>query len=478
MTELDQQADATQAKSPEAFRDRVANIDKSGHRIWIYPKKPKGTFHRLRAWFSVLLIAIMIGVPFIQYNGHPFVLLNVVERKFILFGLAFWPQDFHIFALAFLSLIIFIVLFTAVFGRVWCGWACPQTVFMEMVFRKIEYLIEGDAAQQRTLDASPNTPEKILKKTIKHIIFFVLSFVVGNILLAYIIGVDALGKIIIDPPQEHWVGLFFMTAFSLIFYGIFARFREQACIYVCPYGRLQSVLLDKNSIVVAYDFKRGEPRGAVTKNSSEHLGDCIDCKLCVQVCPTGIDIRNGTQLECVNCTACIDACDAVMEKIKRPKKLIRYASINLIAQGQKFGITPRIILYSAILTVLLSIVTVLLLTRNDIEATVLRAKGSLYQVSENGNISNLYTANIVNKTFNSLPMAIKLENAEGVVKLIGYDDLVLPPDALIEVTFIIELKASSVTKPNTPIKLGLYSGSIKLEEIQTAFIGPMPGIKK
>ncbi|NUM81481.1 cytochrome c oxidase accessory protein CcoG [bacterium] len=478
MTELDQQADATQAKSPETFRDRVANIDKTGHRIWIYPKKPKGAFHRARGFVAVLLIAIMIGVPFIRFNGQPFVLLNVVERKFILFGLAFWPQDFHIFALAFLSLIIFIVLFTAVFGRVWCGWACPQTVFMEMVFRKIEYLIEGDAGQQRTLDAAPNSPEKALKKTAKHIIFFALSFVVGNILLAYIIGVEALEKIITDPPQEHWVGLFFMIAFSLIFYGIFARFREQACIYVCPYGRLQSVLLDKNSIVVAYDFIRGEPRGALTKNNSQPLGDCIDCKLCVQVCPTGIDIRNGTQLECVNCTACIDACDGVMEKIKRPKKLIRYASVNLIAQGKKFGITPRIILYSTVLIVLLSAVTALLLTRNDIEATVLRAKGAMYQVAEDGDISNLYTANIVNKTFDRLPITIKIENAEGVVKLIGHDNLILSPDALIEVTFIVELKASSVTKPNTSIKLGLYNGDKKLEEIQTAFIGPMPGMKK
>lgn len=464
----------------DTFRDRVSSIDKdTGKRIWIFPKKPGGQFHRARAVVAALLIAFLVGVPFIKVDGHPLFLFNIIERKFIVLGYAFWPQDFHIFALAFLALIVFIVLFTAVFGRVWCGWTCPQTVFMEMVFRKIEYLIEGDAGQQKALRDRPTDAGKLFKKTLKHGIFFGLSFVIGNVLLAWIIGVDELGRIITDPPQEHVVGLVFMIAFSLLFYGIFARFRENACIYVCPYGRLQSVLLDRNSIVVMYDFKRGEPRGALKKtNGSEHRGDCVDCHLCVQVCPTGIDIRNGTQLECVNCTACIDACDSVMAKIKRPRNLIRYASQNLIMQGKKFGVTPRLALYSGVLILLIGVVTVLMVTRKDIEATVLRAKGSLYQVTPAGNIANLYTANIVNKTFHELPLDLRVEDLPGTVQLAGADRLVLRPDGLVESTFIIEIPASAVRAAQMTIRIGLYSGDRKLEVVQTSFVAPTAGLKK
>jgi cytochrome c oxidase accessory protein FixG len=316
---------------PGDFRDHISTSDETGKRLWIYAKKPQGRWTNRRNWFSWLLIGIMFVGPFVRINGNPLLMINIVERRFSILGQLFWPQDAIIFAVAMLILVIGIILFTAAFGRLWCGWACPQTVMMEMVFRKIEYLIEGDAPQQRELNRSPWHAKKLFKKISKHGIFFALSFLVGNVLLSYLICWQALYQIITDPPAQHVTGLAFMVAFSLLFYGIFARFREQACTFICPYGRLQSLLLDENSIVVAYDYKRGEQRGPLRHEQkiggrrTAGFGDCVACNNCVTVCPTGIDIRNGTQMECVHCTACMDACDAVMTKTGSPRGLIRYA---------------------------------------------------------------------------------------------------------------------------------------------------------
>ena len=279
-----------------------------------------GRFYRGRTWLSWLLLAIMFAGPFVRINGNPLLLFNVVERKFVILGQIFWPQDMIMFAVALLIFVTGILVFTAAYGRLWCGWTCPQTVLMEMVFRKIEYLIEGDSHQQRALDKAPWTAAKIRKKVGKHAIFFGLSFIVGNTLLAYIIGTEQLFQIVTDSPAKHLEGLTAMILFTLVFYAIFARFREQACTFICPYGRLQSTLLDENTIVVAYDYKRGEKRGPwrrgqpLEQRQAAGHGDCIACRQCVAVCPTGIDIRNGTQMECVHCTACIDACDDVMDK--------------------------------------------------------------------------------------------------------------------------------------------------------------------
>jgi len=297
------------------FRDHLSTADQEGRRQWLYPKRPRGRYYRARSWLSYLLLAVMFAGPFIKINGNPLLMINVVERKFSVLGAIFWPQDNLVFALGLLLFLMGIAVFTAAFGRLWCGWTCPQTVLMEMVFRKIEYWIEGDAGRQRALDRASWSGEKLLKKGAKHAIFLALSFVIGNTLLAYIIGVDALWVLVTDDPRRHLAGLGFMVLFTLVFYGIFARFREQACTFICPYGRLQSTLLDENTIVVAYDYRRGERRerwrrreGAEVRRARQ-VGDCIDCHNCVTICPTGIDIRNGTQMECVNCTACIDACD-------------------------------------------------------------------------------------------------------------------------------------------------------------------------
>ena len=259
----------TKTKDIEEYRDKVSTIDDEGKRIWVYPKKPKGSYTRAREILALFLLVFFFGAPFIKINDQSLLLFDILNRKFIIFGLVFWPQDFHLFVLATLSLIVFIVLFTVVLGRLWCGWACPQTIFMEMVFRKVEYWIEGDARHQIALSKSPWTVQKVFKKSLKHSVFFLISFLIGNTFLAYIIGVDALFKIITDPPSEHIAGLFFMISFSGVFYAVFAFFREQVCTMICPYGRLQGVLLDPNSIVVAYDFKRGEPKQKLSQKSGK-----------------------------------------------------------------------------------------------------------------------------------------------------------------------------------------------------------------
>ena len=460
------------------FRDHIATAEKSGARKWVYPKKVEGKFFRLRTCFSWLLIAIMCTGPFITIGGNPLLMMNIIERKFVVLGQIFWPQDMIIFAVTVLIVFVGIFIFTAAFGRLWCGWACPQTVMMEMVFRKIEYAIEGDAHEQRALNAAPWSGKKIATKLFKHGIFYALSFLVGNVLLSYIIGCQALYQIVTDPPAQHLVGLSFMIAFSLLFYGIFARFREQACTFVCPYGRYQSVVLDENSIVVAYDHKRGEKRGPLKRDqkSGERrltgLGDCVSCNQCVAVCPTGIDIRNGTQMECVHCTACMDACDGVMQKVGSPLGLIRYASLNGIERGEKLRVTPRIIGYSAILVALGALLTVLLLTRSDVEATLLRAPGSLFQQMPDGHFSNLYTVRIVNKTSREMPVELRLENPRGDLRVMGEGSLAVAPQKTFEDSVLIELDKSVMISGTTPLVLGVYSNGKKLQTLKTAFIGP------
>lgn len=457
---------------PEAsFRDKLTTIDEKGHRQWIYPTKPKGKLYNSRAIVSVFLLVFLFGAPFVRLNGQPLLLFNVLERKFIIFGLTFWPQDFFLFAVATLAFIMFIVLFTAVFGRVFCGWVCPQTIFMEMVFRKIEYWLEGDAHAQRTLNNAPWTQKKFLKKTAKHVIFFSIAFLIGNTFLAYIIGVEELSKIITQPPSEQW-GLFIaVLAFSGVFYFNFSWFREQMCVVVCPYGRLQGVLLDKDSIVVAYDFERGEPRGKMKKEEQRSNGDCVDCGLCVRVCPTGIDIRNGTQLECVNCTACIDACNDIMEKVNLPKNLIRYDSYNGIANKKKFRFTPRILAYSGVLILLVVFLGFSLGSRRDVETTILRTPGMLYQEAAGNKISNLYNIEVVNKTTSAIPIQLRLKSPEGTIRMVG-DALTAPKQGMAKGTFFVELPKETLTGRKTELMIEVYSGDRLIEEMETNFLGP------
>jgi cytochrome c oxidase accessory protein FixG len=460
----------------ETFRDAISTVDNKGERVWIYPKKPSGRFHRARAVVAAFLILFLIAAPLIKVNNQPLLLFNILERKFVLFGLAFGPHDFHIFVVGFIALIIFIVLFTAIYGRLFCGWICPQTVFMEMVFRKIEYWIEGDANKQKILDKSAWNKEKIIKKTAKHSIFFTIAFLISNLFLAYIIGVEELLNYVTHPPGEHFATFVAVLGFAGVFYFIFARFREQACVIVCPYGRLQGVLLDENSLAVAYDFVRGEPRGKLKRDTERTEGDCIDCYLCVHVCPTGIDIRNGIQLECVNCTACIDVCDEVMDKINKPRGLIRYDSLKGIKEKIRFKFTPRIISYSVLLFLLLTVFVVLLLNRTDIDIKILRTPGMLYQDQPGEKISNLYNLNIVNKTFDELKISFDVKELDAEVKIIG-DEPTIKPQEKYESKFLLLLNKKDLSKLNTPIEIGIIENGKEIKTVKTSFLSHV-GVSK
>lgn len=455
----------------DTFRDTISIVNKKGGRKWVYPKKPNGRYTTARTLLSFFLLAALFGLPFIKIDGHPFMLLNVFERKFIIFGTVFVPQDFYLFGLLMISLFVTLFLVTAVFGRIFCGWFCPQTVFLEMVFRKIEYFIEGDYLRQIALNNSEWNANKIFKKVLKYAIFFILSFLIANIFLSYLIGVDQLWKIITEPVSMHVKGFLAVLIFTGIFYFIFAWFREQACILVCPYGRLQSVLLDKNSIVIAYDYIRGEPRGKVKNREEDHLGDCIDCKLCVNVCPTGIDIRNGTQLECVNCTACIDACDSIMDQVDRPRGLIRFDSMEGIKNNVKLKFTPRVIGYTTVLLVLLTTLTVLFAQRKDLDINILRTPGMLFQKQPDDKISNMYNLKVSNKTFTEMPLEFRLIDNDGEIKLIEHE-INLKPLEIHEGTLLIILNKEKIKMTNTPLKIEILSGGKQIDIVNTTFLGP------
>jgi cytochrome c oxidase accessory protein FixG len=457
--------------SDESFRDTISIVEKDGHRKWIYPKKPSGRFYTARTIVGIILLAILFGLPFIKIDGHPFFLFNIVDRKFILFGAVFTPQDFYLFGLLMISVFVSLFLVTAVFGRIFCGWICPQPIFLELVFRKIEYMIEGDYMQQMALNKSPWTGSKIFKKGLKYLIFFVLSFVIANTLLSYIIGVDALWKIMNEPISAHLSGFIAIFIFTIGFYWIFSWFREQACILVCPYGRMQGVLLDKNTAVIAYDYKRGEPRGKLTEKKEKNLGDCIDCNQCVVVCPTGIDIRNGTQLECINCAVCIDACDSIMDKINLPRGLIRYDSMEGIRTGTGFKWTPRVIGYMSVLLILLTTITVLFAKRKDVDANVLRTPGMIYQNQGDDKVSNMYNFKLSNKTFDEMPIRFELSDSEGEIKLVG-TDIILKPMEVHEGSLLILMPKDKIRKMNTPLKINVVSNGKFIDEISTTFIGP------
>ncbi len=457
----------------ESFRDSIATIDQEGNRKYVFPKRPKGKLHNYRLIVSWLLLAFFFGMPFLKMNGEPFFLIDVIHRRFIFFGQIFWPQDTYIFAIMMLTLIVFIVVFTVALGRLWCGWACPQTIFLEMVFRKIEYWIDGDAAQQRKLAKSPLTLEKFGKRFSKYTIFVAIAHLIALTLFAWVISLDGLIALLGEPIAQNSgviIGLAVLTGF-LIF--IYSWFREQVCLILCPYGRLQGVLLDKNSIVVAYDYVRGEPRGGLKKDEdrkAEGKGDCVDCRACVQVCPTAIDIRNGTQLECVNCTACIDACDHTMKRVGLPTGLIRFDSERGISSGTKLKLNARLIAYISVLLVLFGFLNYLLFSRSDVEATILRTPGMLFQMQENNEISNLYNIKVVNKKRIDFPIQIKLLSHKGRI-LIPAGDMIVKGGSSSEGVFVVYLNRDEV-EGKIPIQLGVFNGDKLIEKIRLTFVGP------
>lgn len=456
----------------DEFRDSISTIKKDGKRNWLFPKRPKGWYYNARTIVSIFYLIVFLVLPWITIDGDPLFLINVVDRKFILFGKIFWPQDFFIFMIGMLTFIVFVVVFTVAFGRLFCGWVCPQTIFMEMVFRKIEYWIEGDADKQRKLSNGEWNSEKILRRGGKYAAFFLVSFIIANYFLSYFVGMYHVVDLVHDGPFSHFDVLLPLLLFTFVFFAVYTWFREQVCLIVCPYGRLQGVMLDKNSVVVAYDYVRGEPRKHFRKNEERKAGDCVDCMECVKVCPTGIDIRNGTQLECVNCTACIDACDAIMDRFELPTRLIRYASENNIAKKEKVHFTMRMAAYTAVLVLLIGVLTTLLVTRKDVSATILRARGMLYQEQPNNQISNLYNIKLINKTKKSIPITLKVEDGfDGQIKMVG-NELVVKRESVGDDMFFIYANKDGLHKRKNDVIVGVYANGKKVSEIKTNFFSP------
>ncbi|MBT3801810.1 MAG: cytochrome c oxidase accessory protein CcoG [Bacteroidetes bacterium] len=458
----------------ESFRDTMSTISEKGKRNWIYAKKPKGKFWIWRNVVGLFLLSFFFSAPLIKIHDDPLLLFDFIHRKFILLGVTFWPQDSFIFFLLFISFMVFIILFTVIYGRIWCGWACPQTIFLELIFRRIEFWIEGDYAKQKKMAKQVWNLEKIVKKGFKHLIFIAISLLIINTFMSYILAYDGLIEFWRSGASEHPIGFAAMYIFSFAFYFIYSSFREQVCIIMCPYGRLQGVLLDKKSIVISYDYKRGEPKTPFRREENRleaNKGACINCNSCVMVCPTGIDIRNGTQLECINCTACMDACDEQMIRTNQPKGLIKYASEEQIAQAKKFNFSFRMVAYSAVLLGLLTFLAIMLNTRSDIESSILRTPGMLYQIQENNLISNLYNIKIINKTKEEIPVELKLLSHQGIIK-IASGDLKVKGENSTESVFFLYLDADLIKDSKSKVTFGVYSNGDLIQEVDSWFVGP------
>lgn len=458
-----------------SYRDKISTINMNGKRRYIHPKIPKGKFTSLRSILAAILLFLLFAFPLIKVNGDPIMMLNLIERKFIIFGIIFWPQDTFILLLMTLSFLLFIILFTVIYGRIFCGWFCPQTIFMESIFRRIENWIEGSPSNRKKLNEMSWNAKKLSKKLSKWVIFYLISFVLVNVILWYFMSfykwLRYAGEL-----GEHLFGIILIFAFTTAFFAVYTWFREQICIIACPYGRMQSVLADPSTIVISYDYLRGEPRGTQKKGSSREttgLGDCIDCFACVNVCPTGIDIRNGTQLECVNCTACIDACDTVMNRVDKPKGLIRYASEKEISTGRKNGLSIRVIAYSVVLLGLLTFFLSVLITRTDVETSILRTPGILYQEVGADSLSNLYNIKVVNKTRSEGLVDIALSSMEGKVDIIG-GPLKVAPNKKTESVLFIKMVKKATPSNRFKVKLNILLNGEIIDQTEVTFIAPKP----
>jgi len=457
----------------ETFRNELASIASDGRRRWIFARQPSGRLYRARTAVSAVLLSFLLLAPFVRVGGQPLMMLNILERRFVLLGVFFPPQDLSLVVLIALIVLVTLVLVTALFGRVWCGWLCPQTVFMEMVFRRIEYAVAGSAERQLRRSRGPWSTERVLVTGIKHGLFVALSLVIANVFLAWVVGAEAVEALIVDTPVRHPAGFAAMTFFTFVFYLVFARFREQACVLACPYGRMLSSIVDRRTITVTYDARRGEPRGRLTAPSTEKgSGDCVDCHRCVTTCPTGIDIRNGIQLECVSCTACIDACNDVMTRLGRAPGLIRHTSADIVDGVRARWLTPRIAGYAVVWLALTTAAALLLSTRADLDVLVLRQPGSLYVRLAGGDVANFYTVQALNRT--SLPAQFDIDVLE------PRDAVVVPLGALGSVEahevrdgrFMIRVRGAALDASSTPVRLRVHSGRGPVRIVETSFLGP------
>lgn len=466
----------TYSPMDDTFRDSIGTVDEDGKRKFVHPKKVSGYWMRRRTWVAMGLLVFFFALPWIKINGNAFLKLDVLGREFVVFGSTFWPQDAYLLVLAMITGIVFVVLFTVIYGRIFCGWMCPQTIFMEHVFRRIEYWIDGDRGQQIRLRKMKWTKwEKMWKRVFKHSLFWLISFAIGNTFLMILIGTDRWWPMVLDGPTEHWGNFISLVVFTTVFYFVFAWFREQVCIMICPYGRLQGAMLDRKSVVIAYDHKRGEQRAKFKKNEDREAvgkGDCIDCHQCVDVCPTGIDIRNGTQLECINCTACIDVCNDVMERIDKPKGLIRFASEDEIVTGEKWRFTTRAKAYTGVLAVLLIIMGFLVSERPIAEVKLLRAKNQLFTMVDSVTVQNILTVSVANKANDPVHIDLELINREGSIQYVQALPDSISSGEKADGLILIQIPKDELRSSKDEIVIEVRINGEVLEVQEFSFLGP------
>ena len=456
------------SNAPEAQERVLSTLNRDGTRRWIRPKLSKGRFQRRRLITAWALIVTFTLMPLFKLGGKPLMLFDIPAREFTLFGATFLPTDTFLLMLLLFSIFVGIFLVTAVFGRVWCGWACPQTVYMEFLYRPIERWIEGGRSRQMELDA--HGPD--LRRILKLVVFFVISAFLANTFLAYFVGWDRLLGWMTRPPTEHPSAFALMLGTTLLMFFDFAWFREQTCIVACPYGRFQSVLLDRQSLIVGYDPKRGEPRAPWRGKEDRQAGDCIDCKLCVSTCPTGIDIRDGLQMECIHCTQCIDACDAVMDRIGLERGLVRYTSKAELASGKRSFLRPRLVVYSAILAVMFGTLAISLAGKSTADVTLLRGLGAPFTILPSGAISNQIRIKVANRSHEQRSYLIELGDDDRLELIAPENPLVVAPGASEMTAAFITAPRTAFTDGETSVELKISDGVDFAAEVEYRLLGP------
>lgn len=423
--------------SPEAV---LSTMTKDGRRKWMYPVVSKGKYYFRRLLVGWGLIVLFVALPLIKINGNPAVQLDIVHWKFHFFGITLYPTDTFLFLLFVVGSILTVVLGTALLGRIWCGWGCPQTVYLDFLFRPIERFIEGKELVRKKRNEGAWNFDKIWRKSLKFIIFAIISFALAHVFISYFVGWQDLWHWMFVAPTQHWGFFVMMLLVTALMLFDFGYFREQMCLVTCPYARMQSVLLDKDSMIVSYDSKRGEPRGHKKKNvDASQLGDCVDCHACVRTCPTGIDIREGLQMECIACTQCIDACDTIMTKLDRPKGLIRYTSENALMGKINQIIRPRVLIYSALLVFIWGFLAFSVFTRDEYNVNVGRTVGAPFVILQDGTIANRIRFRVRNQKDKPVTFTIEATQPQNVkVQVAGASTTTLAPGEMKRVeTFVV-----------------------------------------
>lgn len=465
----------TQGSGPTSdFRDVLYTIDKRGHRNWVYNAIVVGRFMRWRSAVMVCLLVVYLAMPWLIIGGEQAVFFDIPGRRFVIFGAVFWATDTIFLAILLGLLAIALFFFTAILGRVWCGWACPETVFLDFLFRPVERLIEGPPAERLRLDAAPWSARKVRIKLFKYLVFSILAWILASTFLAYFIGRETLITMMSHAPTANQ-GPFTLTLSMMgVMLFQFGWFREQFCTVVCPYARFQSVLMDANSLTVGYDARRGEPRGKIKrKEASAFIGDCVDCGLCVRVCPTGIDIRNGLQLECVACASCIDACDSVMMKLGRAPGLVRYATESGLSGKPTQFLRPRVLIYSAILALYIGVLGYRLTHRQYVDVQILRGgEDAPFTALADGRISNHLHLHLANKTKEPQEVRVSLVDSNGIELIMPANPFPLPPESLQTAPVFLNFNVSLLHdgKCTAVLRYDSLDGFSKTEQV--TLIGP------